>query len=875
MRHKRDNLRIVVSYLFTFLLCCPTNRVAATSRVTGALSSSDIGDSTGDHYLVFDDPDATYEIGFDQEYEVDFFLLGGGGGGADNRGGAGGSGAAIIFMNYRVEQGKTYTFDVGAKGSKGATGGDGGDSTITVDGINIFKARGGGGGSQCCGGAAGGTGGSSGSSGTHHGNNKAAQPSDPADDNIIPSSFNGTSTIQTAPTTDATLRYRVMGNAAGWSDLEYPSTHAILDSDGAGGIGAAGSPRVMDSQTSGYPGRGGDGAAETTVQNQIINFKNHFSSSSVACNGVEESNFDCYYGGGGHGSTTCDNFPGTNSPKSIRSLGGGGLSAILGTENGVTYQNRVNAIGRGSGGAGGQGVCGTGQSGDGGDGSDGLIMIRIKQYTPSGGGGLPATPDHSCAINTDALAGRNVSTFKVRSAASAASNASFAYFALKDAEGTTLHKEGKLGEGGACTSPAVTRSTPTDHQEHIDLSDADVYIFKSDESTAKTSHTLTLDENVVADILVVGGGGAGGGNVQGGGGGAGALLYDEGVSLSSGVYTINVGLGGSAGTAGAIQGNNGEDSGIEFNSVAMYLAKGGGGGGSPAPAVGGSGGGGATITGTGALLSSDNTFQSNGVSVLSNAYNTIGVFGHIGGNGGSVASNFGAGGGGGGAGGPGQDAVAQASFSPPTTVHSAGDGGPGKEIDITGCSVYYAGGGGGGYRNHGNKNGDLGNGGLGGGGDGMYQNVKVTPYDGIPGTGGGGGGIGGDDTALLAGKGGSGIVIVRVRKAGQCASSADGGTGSHCIETPLVDYSSTYQYIYQGCVPGNNLDGNSPYDMTPSECAEYCNQMTNCLSFEYGVDYGIAGSYLPNIGQCRPQTAANDDCNGDVNNIDLYVKPTR
>ena len=66
----------------------------------------------------------------------------------------------------------------------------------------------------------------------------------------------------------------------------------------------------------------------------------------------------------------------------------------------------------------------------------------------AGGGGLPATPDHSCAINTAALAGRNVSTFKVRSAASAASNASFAYFALKDAEGTTLHDEGELAAGG-------------------------------------------------------------------------------------------------------------------------------------------------------------------------------------------------------------------------------------------------------------------------------------------------------------------------------------------------------------------------------------------------------------------------------------------
>ena len=59
---------------------------------------------------------------------------------------------------------------------------------------------------------------------------------------------------------------------------------------------------------------------------------------------------------------------------------------------------------------------------------------------PAGGGGLPATPDHSCAINTAALAGRNVSTFKVRSAAGAASNASFAYFALENAEGGVLHK---------------------------------------------------------------------------------------------------------------------------------------------------------------------------------------------------------------------------------------------------------------------------------------------------------------------------------------------------------------------------------------------------------------------------------------------------
>ena len=77
-----------------------------------------------------------------------------------------------------------------------------------------------------------------------------------------------------------------------------------------------------------------------------------------------------------------------------------------------------------------------------------LLPCEPAPETGGGGGGLPATPDHSCAINTAALAGRNVSTFKVRSAAGAASNASFAYFALKDAEGTTLHDEGELAAGG-------------------------------------------------------------------------------------------------------------------------------------------------------------------------------------------------------------------------------------------------------------------------------------------------------------------------------------------------------------------------------------------------------------------------------------------
>ena len=415
---KYDDLRIysrVLTQPEIALLAAQTSSAdeispCTTSRVFGDVRSSDIGDGTGDHYIVFDDPATTFDIAFDQEYDVDFFLLGGGGGGADNRGGAGGSGAAIIFMSYRVQQGKTYTFDVGTKGLRGTSGNNGGDSIITVDGTTIFAARGGGGGSQCCGTAnphVGKAGGSSGSSGTNHANYKAGQPANPSNDNIIPSGSTGTSTIETAPTIDSTLRYRVMGNTAGYSDSGYTSNepYGSLDSDGAGGIGAAGEIRTLLSSTTGYPGRGGDGAAETTVQNQDINFKNYFSSSSVTCDGVSESNGLCYYGGGGHGSTTCSEFPATNSPRTERSLGGGGLSALLGTENGVTYQNRVNAIGRGSGGAGGQGYCGGGTTGNGGDGSDGLIMIRIKNVCSAVSYGQGGTSCTSCPTGSTSTAG--------------------------------------------------------------------------------------------------------------------------------------------------------------------------------------------------------------------------------------------------------------------------------------------------------------------------------------------------------------------------------------------------------------------------------------------------------------------------------------
>ena len=263
--------------------------------------------------------------------------------------------------------------------------------------------------------------------------------------------------------------------------------------------------------------------------------------------------------------------------------------------------------------------------------------------------------------------------------------------------------------------------------------------------TAGSSTFTVPSGGIICDILVVGGGG-GGGTGHGGGGGAGALIYTTNQTLSSGAYTINVGNGGAAVASRGITANNGQSSSILFNSSTIYLAIGGGGGGGAivAGANGGSGGGGDGAVGGTAL--STNT--------------PSGTYGFAGGTGGFTAGESWSGGGGGGAGAVGGNAIA-------ATTTFAGNGGIGREINITGTTTYYAGGGGGGVI--GNPGGgyitNIGSGGNGGGGAGGKTSVGVS---GLPNTGGGGGGGGFNRTGDIdyaGGAGGSGIVIIRYRTA--------------------------------------------------------------------------------------------------------------
>lgn len=260
------------------------------------------------------------------------------------------------------------------------------------------------------------------------------------------------------------------------------------------------------------------------------------------------------------------------------------------------------------------------------------------------------------------------------------------------------------------------------------------------------------DDELNVDLLVVGGGGGGGGN-RGGGGGAGELIYKQNYTVS-GRTTVKVGSGGSGGSNA--DGSNGEKS--EFGSL---VADGGGGGGAQdnAGKDGGSGGGGGCRKNAGGSSSAD-----------------TGV-GNKGGRGPENTSRTGSAGGGGGA--------RTQGLEPDTNdreYNQLGHGGYGKDMSPEfgtsyGADGKFAGGGGGGTEGHcddfqtNNLESNQALGRAGGGNSGEITGGGTCPdnYNQIDGedakenTGsGGGGGNYSDDIATSGGKGGSGIVLIRI-----------------------------------------------------------------------------------------------------------------
>jgi hypothetical protein len=283
--------------------------------------------------------------------------------------------------------------------------------------------------------------------------------------------------------------------------------------------------------------------------------------------------------------------------------------------------------------------------------------------------------------------------------------------------------------------------------------------------TFNNSGTFTLSSvpaGATFDILMVAGGGGGGtgngNNSAHPAGGAGGLIYRTGQSLTAGSYPVVVGVGGAGGvqgTPGATYAGTGTNT--TFNGL---IALGGGGG-----VVGlyntldGQAGG----SGSGAQHA-DNGKLVGGAGLQPGS--ASGGFGNKGGDG--PLSNTGGpcwvGGGGGGAGAAGANG----------TPNIGGEGGIGRQYDISGISRYYAGGGGGGTTQTNsntqclyNPPGGLGGGGIGGGHFGPGDTGKHGG-DAFGNLGGGGGGAtSGTDKflsgtpGLRGGNGSRGTVIIR------------------------------------------------------------------------------------------------------------------
>ena len=307
----------------------------------------------------------------------------------------------------------------------------------------------------------------------------------------------------------------------------------------------------------------------------------------------------------------------------------------------------------------------------------------------------------------------------------------------------------------------------------------------------ESSGTFQAYSAGTVDILVVGGGGAGGGGRHAGGGGAGAVIHATSVNITPGSYIITIGAGGS-GAGGNIVPGNATNTTIIKDGITLYSAlRGGSGGTHPQTAGqysyletgqdGGCGGGAGHAT----------TQTHTGYARQGLGLSATPAFG---GNGGAGLNRAATGGGGGAGANGGTGTGLETDYG-----GNGGDGGIGYQSDITGTSLYWAGGGGGSgspelKRNHTSctwRGGDGGNGGGGGGAAGVTTNasgarggnggagynagsagVKTTVTNACHGgaggnnTGGGGGGAGGwsNEGNGNGGNGGTGIVVIRYLK---------------------------------------------------------------------------------------------------------------
>ena len=305
-----------------------------------------------------------------------------------------------------------------------------------------------------------------------------------------------------------------------------------------------------------------------------------------------------------------------------------------------------------------------------------------------------------------------------------------------------------------------------------------------DDVTFETPQTYTVE------YLVIAGGGAGGGNHRAGGGGAGGYRNsyasetsgrnsssETAWNVSAGtVVTVTVGGGGAV--SNAANGGSGGVSTISASGQTTVTSNGGGGGGEyQASADAGTYGSGA---GAG-HYSAQTTTGSDGTAGQGFDGGEI-----------AISSSVPQGATGGGAGASGQGGA----------VTSATAGGVGLSSSITGSAVFRAGGGGGGsYSTGGFSSGGNGGGGAGGDDTNHSGHSQVSdgsgyyyPLSGTDNTGGGGGGSSGPANPTTYGRGGSGVVILRVPTSGYSGTTSGSPTVTTDGSDTIIKFTASGSY---------------------------------------------------------------------------------
>ena len=359
--------------------------------------------------------------------------------------------------------------------------------------------------------------------------------------------------------------------------------------------------------------------------------------------------------------------------------------------------------------------------------------------------------------------------------------------AATDAEGDTITYSISAG----ALPPGVTINSSTAALEGtVSGSSVQNYTFTVQAATSKGNATRQFIFQVITEpaytieYLVLAGGGAGGGSHRGGGGGAGGYRNSYAsetsgrnsstetpwsVTSANGAITVTVGSGGAV--SSAANGGTGGTSSISASGQTTITSYGGGGGGEYQNQAD------AGTYGSGAGAGHNTNVAQSG----SNGTAGQGFDG-----GDTPTSGNPQGGCGGGAGANGQDGGSS----------STRTGGTGLASSITGSSVTRGGGGGGGSYGAGEFcPGGAGGGGGGGSSDpadahsGVIQSGDYRhPASGTDGLGGGGGGVAGDNNNTTYGRGGSGVVILRMPTSRYTGTT----TGSPSVSTDGTDTILTF-----------------------------------------------------------------------------------